>query len=48
MYPDQDLPGKRLFLKLKELLPSLNHHQLPQGCKDYSDYYLSQVLTVNR
>ena len=48
MYPDQDLPGERLFLKLKELLPSLVRHQLPQGCKDYSDYYLSQVLTVNR
>ena len=48
MFPDQDLPGERLFLKLKELLPNLIRHQLPQGCKDYSDYYLSQVLTVNR
>lgn len=58
MYPDADTPGERLFLQLKQLLetPSpLNphpspfiRHQLPQGCKDYSDYYLSQVLTVNR
>lgn len=48
MFPDADLPGERLFLKLKELLPQLIRHQLPAGCKDYSDYYLSQVLTVNR
>ena len=41
MYPDRDEPGERLFLQLKELLPSLQHHQLPPGCKDFSDYYLS-------
>jgi hypothetical protein len=40
MYPDNDTPGERLFLQLKEVLPLLVHHQLPQGCKDYSDYYL--------
>ena len=39
MYPDQDTPGERLFLQLQEVLPSLVHHQLPTGCKDYSDYY---------
>ena len=48
MFPDADVPGERLFLKLKGLLPQLIRHQLPAGCKDYSDYYLSQVLTVNR
>ena len=41
MYPDRDEPGERLFLQLKEVLPSLVHHQLPAGCKDFSDYYLS-------
>ena len=41
MFPDRDEPGERLFLQLKEVLPSLVHHQLPPGCKDYSDYYLS-------
>ena len=41
MYPDQDAPGERLFMQLKQVLPSLVHHQLPQGCKDFSDYYLS-------
>ena len=40
MYPDRDLPGERLFLQLKELLPNLQHHHLPPDCKDYSDLYL--------
>ena len=40
MYPDRDEPGERLFLQLKEVLPNLVHHQLPPGCKDFSDYYL--------
>ena len=41
MYPDRDEPGERLFLLLKEVLPNLEHHQLPPGCKDFSDYYLT-------
>ena len=40
MAPDRDLPGERLFLQLQKLLPNLTHHQLPLGCKDYSDYYV--------
>ena len=40
MWPDKDAPGERLFMQLKEVLPSLVHHQLPLGCKDFSDYYL--------
>ena len=40
MYPDRDAPGERLFLQLQKVLPGLVHHQLPQGCKDYSEYYL--------
>ena len=40
MFPDNDVPGERLFLQLQERLPSLVRHQLPAGCKDYSDYYL--------
>ena len=40
MYPDRDAPGERLFMQLKEVLPSLEHHQLPPGCKDYSEYYV--------
>ena len=41
MYPDADAPGEHLFLQLRDLLPSLVHHHLPPGCKDFSDYYLS-------
>lgn len=41
MYPDADVPGERLFLQLRDLLPGLVHHHLPPGCKDFSDYYLS-------
>ena len=41
MFPDRDTPGERLFLQLQKVLPSLVHHQLPVGCKDFSDYYLT-------
>lgn len=43
MYPDRDEPGERLFLQLKQLLPNLEHHQLPPNCKDFSDYYLTTL-----
>lgn len=46
MYPDADVPGERLFLQLRDLLPGLTHHHLPPGCKDFSDYYLS--ITQNK
>ena len=44
MYPDQDAPGERLFLQLHKVLPTLEHHQLPPGCKDYGDYYKGKTL----
>ena len=40
MWPDSDAPGERLLLQLQEVLPSLVRHQLPVGCKDFSDYYV--------
>ncbi len=42
MYPDNDAPGERLFLQLQKVLPSLVHHQLPLGCKDFSELYLKK------
>ena len=45
MYPDHDEPGERLFLQLQQVLPNLEHHQLPQGCKDFGEYYLSTKLS---
>ena len=44
MYPDQDLPGEKLFLQLQKVLPNLIRFQLPAGCKDFSDYYLQRLL----
>ena len=43
MYPDRDAPGERLFLQLQKVLPRLEHHQLPLGCKDYGEYYLQTL-----
>ena len=42
MYPDQDAPGERLFMQLKRILPTLTHHQLPPGCKDYSELFVKR------
>lgn len=39
IFPDRDEPGERLFLQLKQLLPSLIHHTLPEGFKDVGQYY---------
>lgn len=43
MYPDRDAPGEKLFMDLQALFPTLEHHQLPPGCKDYSDYYMKNA-----
>ena len=43
MFPDHDMPGESLFMQLREMLPQLVHHQLPPGCKDFSEYYLLGV-----
>ena len=46
MYPDNDLPGERLFLQLQQVLPNLQRHQLPPECKDFSDYYLQHIFNL--
>ena len=47
IYPDQDIPGEKLYLRLTRLCTDsglcLVRHSLPPGCKDYSDYYLSAL-----
>lgn len=40
VFPDQDEAGLSLYFELKQALPSLVYHQLPEGCKDLSEYYL--------
>ena len=41
MWPDNDTPGESLFLQLQQVFPALVRHQLPQGCKDFSEYYIN-------
>ena len=43
MFPDRDAPGERLFMQLREVLPGLQHHQLPVDCKDFAEYYVSTL-----
>lgn len=40
IFPDQDEAGLSLYFELKKALSSLAYHQLPEGCKDLSEYYL--------
>ena len=40
IFPDQDEAGLSLYFELKQALSSLVYHQLPEGCKDLSEYYL--------
>lgn len=39
MIPDNDQPGERLYLQLRERLPRLVHHQLPPGYKDFGQWW---------
>ena len=43
MFPDRDAPGERLFMQLREVLPGVQHHQLPVDCKDFDEYYVSDL-----
>ena len=43
IFPDNDAPGEHLFRTLREHLPQTVRHQLPAGCKDFSDFYLQNV-----
>ena len=44
VFPDQDDAGTRLFTQLVQLANDLHvpivGHDLPEGCKDYADYYV--------
>lgn len=37
--PDNDRPGEQLFLDLKAINPSITRHQLPEGYKDFGQYW---------
>lgn len=42
IYPDQDEPGRRLYFELKDRFPDLVYHQLPDGYKDFGQYWASR------
>ena len=46
VYPDRDAPGELLYHNLlgvaNRVGASLTRHDLPEGCKDYSEFYLRQ------
>ena len=48
IFPDQDTPGEQLYNRLVEASIkygfTLVRHQLPSGCKDFSDFYLQKHL----
>ena len=48
IFPDQDTPGEQLYNRLVEASIkygfTLVRHQLPSGCKDFSDFYLQKYL----
>ena len=39
MYPDNDEPGMKLFEDLKRWFPQLKGHVLPEGYKDFGQWY---------
>lgn len=49
IFPDQDTPGEHLYNRLVEASIkygfTLVRHQLPAGCKDFSEYYLLSLIS---
>lgn len=43
MSPDADIPGEHLYLQLKEHFPQLERHPLPEGCKDFGQYWATSL-----
>lgn len=45
IYPDADIPGEKLYIELlhvsTQIGACLTRHRLPEGCKDFSDYWAS-------
>lgn len=46
IYPDQDKAGEKLYTELLHVANQtgacMTRHPLPEGCKDFSDYWISQ------
>ena len=52
IYPDRDEPREKLYEEIltatTDLGIELIRHDLPQSCKDFSDYWQAEALTVKR
>ena len=44
--PDRDAPGERLYVELKEHFPQLVRHQLPEGFKDFGQWWAAQNVAL--
>lgn len=44
--PDRDAPGERLYVELKAHFPQLVRHQLPEGFKDFGQWWAVQNVTL--
>lgn len=46
IYPDKDIAGEKLYIELlhiaNQIGACLTRHSLPEGCKDFSDYYITK------
>ena len=47
MYPDNDTPGEQLYWQIvraaNEVGASITRHQLPEGCKDFAEKFISNT-----
>ena len=44
--PDRDRPGEALALDLKQHFPQIMRHQLPEGYKDFGDYWKTRGYKI--
>ena len=44
--PDRDRPGEALALDLKQHFPQIMRHQLPEGYKDFGQWWAAQNVTL--
>ena len=44
--PDRDAPGERLYVALREHFPQLVRHQLPEGYKDFGQWWASRNVAL--
>lgn len=51
IYPDQDVAGEKLYIELlhvaTQIGANLTRHRLPEGCKDFSDYWMQTQTSRN-